>query len=258
MYSKMIYNAVDKLAPFSLSNELCEQYHHYDNSGLLLDCGGEITKVLFALDCSPRAVEAAKKTGAQCIVTHHPAIFQPVRSLQEGDAVLECAKSGISIVSAHLNLDCAKGGIDDCLMNGLGGERAEKVMQTLSAGGYGKLFTINETPLATYTERVKTAFGTQKLVVYGNRSVKKVASFCGAGMDEQSVNFACSSGADTFVSSDAKHHLITAIVDAGMNIILLTHYASEQYGFSRFYDNMKKILNESDVACEYFCDERFL
>lgn len=258
MYSKTIYNAVDTLAPFALSGEFCEKYHSYDNSGLLLDCGGEITKVLFSLDCSPSAVEEAKRTGAQCIVSHHPAIFQPVRSLQEGNAVLECAKHGISVISAHLNLDCAAGGIDDCLMNGLGGKKAEKVMSVLSAGGYGKLFTVNETPLSEYAERVKAAFHTQKLLVYGNRPVKKAASFCGAGMDEQSVSFALSSGADTFVSSDQKHHLVAALVEAGLNVLLLTHYAAENIGFSRFYENMKKILNGSGVACEYFCDERFL
>lgn len=258
MDSKTIYNTVDTLAPFALSKELCERYHAYDNSGLLLDCGGEIKKVLFSLDCSQIAVEKAKEIGAKCIVTHHPAIFQPLHSLQEGSAVLECAKNGISVISAHLNLDCAVGGIDDCLMNGLGGEQAEKVMQPLSAGGYGKLFTIAETPLAAFTEQVKTTFGTQKLLVYGNRPVKKVACFCGAGMDEGSVRFACISGADTFVSSDAKHHLIAALADAGLNVVLLTHYAAEQYGFSRFYENVKKILNGSGVACEYFCDERFL
>ncbi|MDE7158533.1 MAG: Nif3-like dinuclear metal center hexameric protein, partial [Clostridiales bacterium] len=149
-----------------------------------------------SLDCSQRAAETAKKIGANCIFTHHPAIFQAIRSLQEGDAVLECAKSGISILSAHLNLDCAEGGIDDSLMHGLGGKNAESVMHPLTTGGYGKVFTVENTPLSTFAERIKKEFKTQRIVVYGDRPVKRVASFCGAGMDGESVNFAVSQGAD--------------------------------------------------------------
>lgn len=256
MFLKTIYSLVDSLAPFALSGEFCTRYDSYDNSGILLDCGGETDKVLFSLDCSSEAVKRAKKTGAKCIVTHHPAIFQPVRSLKDGDPVLECAKNGISVISAHLNLDCAEGGIDDCLMHGLGGTKAEKVMQPLSSGGYGKVFTVDKTPLSEYAEQVKKEFHTQKLLVYGNRPVHKIASFCGSGMDEGSVNFAFASGADTFVSSDAKHHLIARAVELGLNVILLTHYAAENYGFVRFYESMKKLLKAA--SCEYLCDERFL
>ena len=35
-----IYEAVDEIAPFSLSREYCEKYGAYDNSGILIDCGG--------------------------------------------------------------------------------------------------------------------------------------------------------------------------------------------------------------------------
>ncbi|MDE7158532.1 MAG: Nif3-like dinuclear metal center hexameric protein, partial [Clostridiales bacterium] len=58
--------------------------------------------------------------------------------------------------------------------------------------------------------------------------------------------------------SDGKHHLVAQAVEAGLNVILLTHYAAENYGFHRFYENMKKLLEKSGVACEYCCDERFL
>ncbi|MGN1076941.1 MAG: Nif3-like dinuclear metal center hexameric protein, partial [Candidatus Gallimonas sp.] len=137
-----IYEEIDKIAPFALSDEFCGKYGGHDNSGVLVDCGGEVEKILFSLDCSRFAVKRAEETGANLIVTHHPVIFHPLSSLKAGDAVFECVQAGISVISAHLNLDCAPGGIDDSLMFALGGEKAEKTMYPVSGGGYGKFFRI--------------------------------------------------------------------------------------------------------------------
>ena len=78
MQLKNVYEAIDALAPFRLSAEYCETYNFHDNSGILVDCGEEVRGILCSLDLSRRAVEEAKKTGANVIFTHHPAIFYPV------------------------------------------------------------------------------------------------------------------------------------------------------------------------------------
>ncbi|MDE5896604.1 MAG: Nif3-like dinuclear metal center hexameric protein, partial [Clostridia bacterium] len=208
---KTIYDIADSVAPFALSNEYCERYGARDNSGIQLDCGGAVACVLFSLDLSDRALARAKEIGADCIFTHHPAIYNPLYSLGESGAgknILACAKAGISVISSHLSLDCAEGGIDDCLMQGLGGTAAEAVMHPLSRGGYGKVFAVEETPLADFIETTRKRFHVWRAFVYGGRPVKKIASFCGAGMDDATVAFAIASGADTFVSADGKHHLI--------------------------------------------------
>ena len=83
-----------------------------------------------------------------------------------------------------------------------------------------------------------------------------MASFCGAGMDETSVAFAVAEGADTFLSSDGKHHLIAELVERGLNVILLTHYAAENYGFIRFVENLKTKLKGLPIGV--FTDERLL
>lgn len=253
-----IYELTDGIAPFSLSKEWCERYQGYDNSGIQLDCGGDISKILFSLDLSLAAIGRAKAFGAQLIFTHHPAIYAPLRSLTpqgEGKEILLCAQAGISVLSAHINLDCAPYGIDESLMNGLGGTYAERVMEPLTSGGYGRVFSVEEKTFSQYTAEIKQIFQSERVVVYGNRPVKKVACFCGAGMEEKSVAFAVEAGADTFVSSDGKHHLVKAAVDAGMNVVLFTHYAAETYGFRRFY---QKIKEKSGVPCEFFADERFI
>jgi dinuclear metal center YbgI/SA1388 family protein len=261
MRLKKIYELADGIAPFALSKEYCEKYGFRDNSGIQLDCGNEITSVLFSLDLSLAVVDYAKKIGADCIFTHHPAIFNPLISLDaegRGREIVECAKAGISVISAHLNLDAAEGGIDDYLMQGLGGKSALETMHALTGGGYGKIFTVEEQPVKEFVEQAEMRFHTNKTIVYGKRPVHRVASFCGAGTDDDTVAFALKHGADTFVSSDGKHHCIAALAEHGVNVILLTHYAAEFYGFTRFYEKFQILLKGTDVVSELIADERFL
>lgn len=256
---KTLYGIVDGLAPFALSKEYCEKFGHRDNSGVQLDCGSEVKGVLFSLDLSQAAVAEAKKLGANCIITHHPAIFFPLYSLKEegsGSEILACAKEGISVISAHLNLDAAEGGIDESLMLGLGGSEALAAMDHLTGGGYGRVYDVEKKSLAAFTAEVEKTFCSDRVVTYGNGTVSRVASFCGAGFDEGALAFATAHGADTIVSSEAKHHLIAAAVERGLNVILLTHYAAEHYGFTRFAEKIKKLLN--GTPCFVFTDERLL
>lgn len=249
-----IYNIIDSAAPFSLSKEYCEKYGAHDNSGIIVDCGGEIDKILFSLDCSMAAAKRAVQCGAQLIVTHHPAVYYPVSSLKAGEPVFECVRAGISVISAHLNLDCAPAGIDDRLMRGLGGTSAEHVMHPLSCGGYGRVYGVGAVPFETFLSRIKHEFATERVIAYGDKPVKKVASFCGAGFDGESLAFAVENGADTLVSSDGKHHLVAEAAERGLNVVLLTHYAAEQYGFYRFHKQLKL----TGVVKEYFADERLM
>ena len=251
-----IYALIDRIAPFHLSREYCEKFDAYDNSGILLDCGREIKRILFSLDCSSVAVKEAERLSAELIVTHHPAIYAPLKSLDRDNPVTACARAGISVISAHLNLDCAKGGIDDCLAEALGAKKRLERMHTLSCGGYGSVFKTELMPLDAFVEKAKAEFQTERVLFYGARSVEKVASFCGAGFDEESIAFALENGADTIVSSDPKHHLIALALERGMNVVLLTHYAAENYGYFKFYQKIKEKC--SPVTADYFADERFM
>ena len=250
-----IYERADKIAPFSLSGEYCKKYDFYDNSGILLDCGKEIKSALFSLDCTTRSVEEAKKINADLLITHHPAIYSPLTELSADSPVTACATAGISILSAHLNLDCAKGGIDDSLAEALGAGKKVLRMHELTKGGYGSVFEIKRLGLAEFVNKAKESLNTERVIVYGDKPVERIASFCGAGMDEETVRFAFESGADTFVSADPKNHLLVYLLEHGMNVVVLTHFASENYGFKKFYQKMKE--NCSGVRMEFFTDERF-
>ena len=63
---QQIYEEMQRIAPLALAES-------WDNPGLLVDCGGEVSRVLVTLDITPEVVEEAARKGCGLIVSHHPA-----------------------------------------------------------------------------------------------------------------------------------------------------------------------------------------
>ena len=99
------YKIANELAPKTLSDEYCEKYDAYDNSGVLIDVGEEITGVLFSLDLTFAAIEEAIEKKANLIVTHHPAIYGKIDGIRAGDfkplgeKLVLALKKGISVIA---------------------------------------------------------------------------------------------------------------------------------------------------------------
>ncbi len=262
-----IKKVAEELAPLELSYKTVAK-GGYDNSGVILDFLCDAKKILFSLDLSVAAVTRAKRLGAKAIVTHHPAIYYPVKSIAEGDvstaAVALAAKNGISVLSMHLNLDIAEGGIDASLAEALGAKNA-RILDVLEEKnpecGYGREFSIGEgVTLAEFAARAKKKLKTRKAFVYGkkNAEIKVCASFCGAGADYAVA--ALKNGeldADVVVTADMPHHILKELAEAGKSVIVLPHYATENYGFEKFYRRVTEKLG-ARAETFYFEDERFL
>ncbi len=263
-----IYKIADELAPKRLSDEYCAKYGAYDNSGILVDAGEDIKGVLFTLDLTFVAIERAKAIGANLILCHHPAIYGKISDVRidderlTGSKIVQCLKAGISVIAMHLNLDTVDGGIDDSLMHGVALAAGEdfplplSVMHPVEGGGYGKAYDLPKISVAKLAENIKKEFSSSRVLYYGGeKTVKRAASCCGAGADEESILFAAKAGANVFISSDFKHHLLGLAMEKGMGVIVLTHYSSENYGFEKYY---KKICQRVQIPCVYHTENAWL
>lgn len=256
-----IFAQLEEIAPVSLSDECCKAWDAYDNSGVILNTDDEIRGVLFSLDLTSAAVEEAVKGNYNLIVTHHPAIYCPVKKLDGASAtaknLVKCAKNGISVISMHLNFDCAAEGIDHYLMRALGGGNAAATMSQFTEGGYGRVYGVKPVNFTALCKNLQTVFNTKKYRAYGygGRVVRKIASFCGAGADDKTIAFAKENGVDVFVSADMKHHQILDLLENGINVVELTHYASENYGFEQIYKNVSQKFT---VPHKFYTNEELL
>ena len=83
-----IYQIADGIAPKALSDEMCQKYGWYDNSGILVNTDEEIDSILFSLDLSMSAVDEAIEKGVKLIITHHPAIYGKISRIDYEDGAL--------------------------------------------------------------------------------------------------------------------------------------------------------------------------
>lgn len=248
---------IEGIAPLSLSKSFCDK-GGYDNSGLLIKTHDKVNSVIFSLDLNEAVIKRAKRLGCDTVITHHPAIYNPITSLSidnaDKKALILAIKENINVISMHLNLDIADGGIDQSLAEGLGGKTFKILEYITEKNGYGREFEVEETTLLQYKNKVKTKFNTQKVITYGKKNtvIKKVASFCGAG-GSSALNY--SGDADLIVTSDLAHHVILALIERGKNLMIIPHYVAEIYGFKRFYERVKKEI--ADLQFTFFEDKRF-
>lgn len=259
MYSlEDFFSVLDQYAPLSISRKMIEN-GDYDNSGIIVKCTDNVKKVLFTLDLSKKAVEIAVENGCDTVVTHHPAIYNPIKSLSIDDSsapVTLAVMNKLNVISMHLNLDMADKGIDYYLAQALGGKNQKIIDYLDDKHGYGREIEIS-LPLSSLVDTIKAKLGTEKIIYYGDGQVEKVATFCGGGAS-YALDFALSgkTSADTLVTSDVPHHVIKELVEKGKKLVIVPHYCSENYGFNKFYSFVKK-ETDGQIQSLYFEDERF-
>lgn len=246
-------------APLKLSNKMIEQ-GAYDNSGLIVKVSENANKILFSLDLSNSSIDRAIELGCDTIITHHPAIYSPIKTLSidgQEKALITAVKNGVNVISMHLNLDIANDGIDQQLAKGLGGEEIKVLNIVDGDNGYGRISTVKEQRAQDFLKNAKKVFNSEKIIMYGDKVVKMIASFCGGGASEALSMLEKLIGVDTIITSDMAHHQLKEFIENGFNVMLLPHYVSEHYGFNKFYNTVAAMIKEK-AQTFYFLDERFM
>lgn len=204
----------------------------WDNVGLL--CGSRstpVSKVVVALDPFEHVCQEAADWGAELIVTHHPLIFQAMKSITDetsiGRGIMLLCRNGISAINAHTNLDQAPGGVNDVLAQTLGLKNIQ-IIDPTGEPAYGLLRCgeVNEQSLDSFLEHIKNALGCRGLrYVDGGKPVRKVA--VGGGSCAGAMLDALDAGCDTFVTSDIKYNQFWDASDLGLNLIDAGHFPTE-------------------------------
>lgn len=228
---KEIYRFIDQIAPFDTQES-------FDNAGFLVGRGErEVNRVLVALDITPEVAEEARGLGAELIVSHHPVIFTPIKSVTDetvtGQILLALTENGICAICAHTNLDAAHGGVNGCLAGAL---ELTEIGQLCQAGvdEKGRPYGIGRTGIAhqpgmsaaEYAVFVKEKLGAACVrFVDGGKPVRKVA--VGGGACGSMVEDAVAQGCDTFVTADLKYNQFLDARALGLNLLDAGHFPTE-------------------------------
>ena len=247
-----IYRYIDSLFPFHSAAE-------YDNVGLLIgDMNAPVERVLVTLDCTKAAAEKALEIGATLIVTHHPIIYEPLKQVLSDSIVHFCVKNGISVISAHTNLDMGQNGINDKLCELLSLQNVEM----LTADGFTIRKGVLPTPVVAkdLAKRCETLFALPIRFTNGGREIKTVAVCSGSGGGM--ISDVLDAGCDAYVTSDVKHSQFLFAHHNNLSIFDCGHFNTEdiiieplkntlsaalpEIAFSAFHG--KEILNTCDFG----------
>ena len=220
-----IYEAMTRIAPPDLAES-------WDNVGLLVDCGGEIRRVLVTLDITPEVVDEAASKGCALIVSHHPVIFSPLKKLSAADVPFQLVQKGISAICMHTNLDAAEGGVNEVLA-GIFGMREWSIF----AEGCGRVGSIDPISVPELAKKAQAELAkrcnrpvdgsTPVQVKFADtgKTVRRLAVISGAG--GSLFEDALAQGADCLLTGEANHHHACDAKRLGLSLIAAGHYATE-------------------------------
>lgn len=212
--------AIERYAPRDTAEE-------WDNVGLMLgDAKRECTGVVTALDCTLAVARQAKEEGCNLIVTHHPFIFRPLDRLTadtaKGRTVEFLFANGISVYSAHTNLDKAERGLNSVLAAKFGA-RGEVVHR-----GCGCFAEVAGQSAKELARRVADVLGDPTVKVCApDARVGKIYVVSGAGGGSEELAEAMLD-ADALVTGEVRHHVYLDASESGFPVVEFSHYYSEK------------------------------
>jgi dinuclear metal center YbgI/SA1388 family protein len=239
------YKAIDSFAPFDTALS-------FDNCGLQVgDFWLPADRALIALDLTASVLDEAVQSGASLIITHHPAIFHPIKQLRTDDLVYRLAAQGIALISAHTNLDIAEGGVNDALARRLNLAN----IRPFVSDGLGRL---GELPQAVsprdFALQVKALLGaTGVRLAAGKQSVRTVAVCGGSGGDL--IEAALSAGAQALVTGEAKHHELLQAQETDTSLIDAGHYFTEAVVVEPLAEKLRGLLPDAEVIVSRQCSD---
>ncbi|MCQ2407060.1 MAG: Nif3-like dinuclear metal center hexameric protein [Oscillospiraceae bacterium] len=242
-----IYNILDAYAPFALQES-------YDKSGLLAgDPSQQVRRILLTLDITVPVVKEAAEKGADLILSHHPVIWDPLRTVMPPHPVWHLVRHGIGAICSHTCLDIAEGGLND-----FAGDLIEKEIpltdrQPLEALSDGR--TLGRTAVLTapldadsLAAKLQAVFSCGALRYYAGHHadrIRKIAWCTGSGGDL--ISAAAEKGADALITGDCKHSVWAEAQNRGFTLFDCGHFETEVPVVHLF----EQILHDAapEIAC---------
>ncbi len=210
MKIKDIYDYLNVLSPFELQEK-------WDNSGLIVgNMEDEFENIYISLDLDLDMIE--KIEPKSLIITHHPLIFSPIKTVNDNRYSTKLLKilikKDISLISMHTNID--KTHLNEFVGNEILGLNFEKTDDFI-------LTTKVDMSFEELQEYIKQKLGIETLKVTNSKKKIKTVSLCtGSGMSLLPYITA-----DCFLTGDIKYHEAMEAKALGISLIDIGHFESE-------------------------------
>ncbi len=194
----------------------------WDNVGLQLGSyKKKVNRVIISLDADLEVVKTLQTNPCDLVITHHPIFYKPIKSLEYDDdmgkIIRAFIQNDVSLLSLHTNLDAAKDGVNDCLVEayGLNPEGGLPIQD-----GFGKWFAVEKG-----FEELVAVMPCQVVGHQAPRRLKKIG-FC-AGSGHGLLAAVKRLELDCFITGELTYHDYVSCEFQEITALLVGHKESE-------------------------------
>ncbi len=229
----------------------------WDNVGLQVGAAtAPVESVLVCLEVNDGVIDEAIERQCNMIISHHPLIFRPLKTLCEanlkGRLVSRLIKSDIALYVMHTNYDHYEFGLSDLLAKALSLQDVAPLIEVMpqydepfALGKRGKL----KAPLSAeaFAAHLKASLSLQSVRLAGDmtKTISTVAVVSGAGMDF--IGDVARIGVDAYVTGDAKYHEVVESLHYGLLLADVGHFESEVIFASGFAKQLTEIAKRQGL-----------
>lgn len=211
----------------------------WDNVGLQVDTLRDIDRIALVLELNLDTWDVLQQYNYDFIISHHPLIFKPFRSVGYDDwshqVLRELIKKDIGFYVSHTNLDRVSDGVTDVLMRQF---ELDIIEQTDIVNGYGKLVSLSKSmDIIDIEDKVPVL----AKIIPDQLEIQKVA-LCG-GSGKSFTQDVIDHGADLYITGELGYHDMQALRQQNVAVMLLGHYQSEAF----VLDAIQQRLDHLDV-----------
>lgn len=231
-----------------------DAYADVDASSNGLQVGGSdgtVERAAFAVDGVASTVEAAAEFGADVLVVHHGFVWGGLERVagREYDRIAACIENGVSLYVSHLPLDG-----NDELGNAAGLAAFLDCEIREPFGEYGGVtigqrarasdpYSVGE--LRSRLDDLDTGGRSVRTLDFGPDRIEDIAILTGSGSDW--IREAAEAGVDALVTGEGKQKAYHEAREAGLNVFLAGHYATETFGVRQ----LQSLVDGWDVETTY-------
>ncbi|MFB6307850.1 MAG: Nif3-like dinuclear metal center hexameric protein [Haloarculaceae archaeon] len=195
----------------------------------------DVEHVAFAVDAAVETIDRANEAGADMLVVHHGLVWGGIDRVTGTTfrRIAPLIDDDMALYAAHLPLDGHQSlgnaaGVADLLdltnrapFGEVGGEYIGQRGQTTDA------YTPEELRDHLAAE-LDTGDGDVRVLDFGPSAIRSVAVVTGSGVDW--LDQAVEKGADVLITGEGKGKVYHEAREAGINVVLAGHYATETFG----------------------------
>lgn len=229
----------------------------WDNNFLIIgDETQKVNKVLLCVDVTHGAIDYAKQHSIDLIISHHPLIFNDIKSITNGsvnEKIKKLIKNDISNIAVHTPLDFS-GRVKQELENVF----EDTFITKLTDGCYSITFTEDKTvkeflydmkrKFYIYSGNIKRHIGNDCLApLFNNQDSVKNILFCNGKASLNKVPIHLLDDYEFILVGEMDYHDILDLNEDGINIVEIGHAKSE----IPLLTIMRDILHENceDIDC---------